>query len=138
MVILQCRFFSTQDDNLMILCSSSLTFFSVCLLSPGAFPYGGSVMVSQTVGTAPMSHKHVLNVTAQLDGSSARMGTAPIRFFCVMATMIALMDLMKMLHSAVCYSYILVYLNHGCFHISPFHTLNLINFHTNNQIDLFR
>lgn len=85
-------------------------------------------MVSQTVGTAQMSLKHVLHVTAQLDGSSARMGIAPIRFSSVMATMIALMDLMKMLHSAVCNTYILVYLNHGCFRISPFHTLNLVNF----------
>jgi len=122
----------------MILYSSSHTFFSVCHLSPGAFPYGGSVMVSQTVGTALMNLKHVLHVTAQLDGSSARMGTAPIRFSCVMATMIALMDLMKMLHSAVCNTYILVYPNHGCLGISPFHTLNLVNIHKNNQIDLFR
>lgn len=80
-------------------------------------------MVSQTVATAPMSLRHVLHVTAQLDASSARTGTAPIRFSCVMATMIALMDLMKMLHSAVCNTYILVYPNHGCLSISPFHTL---------------
>lgn len=80
-------------------------------------------MVSQTVGMAPMSLRHVLHVTAQLDASSARTGTAPIRFSCVMATMIALMDLMKMLHSAVCNTYILVYPKHGYFRISPFHTL---------------
>lgn len=62
-------------------------------------------MVSQTVAMALTSLRHVLHVTAQLDASSARMGTAPTRFSFVMAIIIVQMDLMKMLHSAVCNTY---------------------------------
>lgn len=67
------------------------------------------MMVSQTVGMAPMSLRHVLHVTAQLDASNARMGTAPTRFSYVMAIMIVQMDLMKMLHSAVCNTFMHCY-----------------------------
>ncbi len=66
-------------------------------------------MVSQTVGMAPMSLRHVLHVTAQLDATSVRMGTAPTHFSCVMAIMIVQMDLMKMLHSAVCNTFMHCY-----------------------------
>lgn len=79
------------------------SFYSV-LLSPGVFPYGGSVTVSRTVGTDLMSLRPVLHVTARSDAFSVRMGTAPSRSYCVMDTWIATMDLMKTQCSAVCHT----------------------------------
>lgn len=66
-------------------------------------------MVSQIVGMALMSLRHVLHVTAQLDASSAWMGNVPTRFSCVMAIIIVQMNLMKMLHSAVCNTFMHFY-----------------------------
>lgn len=63
-------------------------------------------MVRQTVGTAQTSPPHVPLATAVSDNFSAMMGTVRVLTSCAIATMTALMVLMKTWCSVVGYGFI--------------------------------